>query len=926
LFESKNKEEARKHIVHITYNNDSEGSGVIVPIEGKNYSYVLTAKHTFGKDDNERGDNYHLVQKHNIKSQNITLNTASKETFIVDDIFILEENLELDFLIIKIKNNAYIDNLKPLDIYEDNFNYCLLYGYPDCTKEGHTNYEDFNCEYKPIESKNKLEIRILDYMSLKAKHGTVDYMSGISGAGIFVENVSKDRIFLAGIEIQGTKTIKQNLVCLDLEKISIEINNALINIGWEVLRVSGAEWKNKFGFDMSNLDFQKEIEEFKEKSSNKFIKAFKDEENFIDKFDEEVKSDLKKEEEKFEKIAEAYLYIGMNFHQLQLHKRATHYLNKAIEYGGNKNKSYLLDAKLKRDEEKTLAKKTEQEKELMLGFINALYKEIHEYRNELEINPTNESIKKKLIECYKDTIEKLNFFDNRNDEILKLHNESLALYSDFNKYDNIEEQILELKDMIQISQKFEGMKNQVNDYQKEIEQLNKQVKILSTMDKKLDVITNTIKKTNNQTLDNFLNKIYVSNKALVSKIQTMYHQNDRVNRTAKTTLNNSIENMNEKINNLLLEKPVLDSSNDMNNDLVENVKKIIEQSNYSFYKGIQGLFEKEHDSYNSKWLTMSIAFTKREHELHIENLESVYEAKINSLNKKIIDLEKDIDNLALDYQNSEINIIEKETEFIALQGKYNKFKEKVTNSTDTLTEVDKLKYEDEIEDLQKLVEQLNGKNKQIDELKESITLSSRTAKTLENLVNEDRTRLEAYLSEIELKYEEVDEKQKGVIEKKFDEVLKNIHSRLDSMEYEPLDKDDFDKIFGQLEQLDDKLDGFEEKYELKIHEMEKKIYKISLNIKNKRRYKEVIKHAKKFKDDLEEIKALVADIKYDPKITLRLLQSDLEKIELIMNEVRWSRFNAIYCKVRFVVLGAIVVVGSLFSDNSYLDWIDNLPF
>lgn len=112
----------------------------------------------------------------------------------------------------------------------------------------------------------------------------------------------------------------------------------------------------------------------------------------------------------------------------------------------------------------------------------------------------------------------------------------------------------------------------------------------------------------------------------------------------------------------------------------------------------------------------------------------------------------------------------------------------------------------------------------------------------------------------------------------------------------------------------------------KIDEMEKKIYKISLNIKNKRRYKEVIKYAKKFEDDLEEIKALVADIKYDPKITLRLLQSDLEKIESIMNEVRWSRFDAIYCTVRFVVLGAIVVVGSLFFDKSYLDWIDNLPF
>jgi hypothetical protein len=191
-------------------------------------------------------------------------------------------------------------------------------------------------------------------MSVKANKGTTSYMSGISGAGIFVENHSKDTIFLVGIVIEGTEIIRQNLVCLDLEKLSKKINNSLVYKGWETLKVSGAEWKNKFGFDMSDLNFEKEIEEFKKKSKNKFIKALKDEplEKFVDKFDDEIKSKLKREEEKFQKISESYLYIGMNFHQLQAHKRATHYLNKAIEYGGNKNKSYLLDAKYKREKKK----------------------------------------------------------------------------------------------------------------------------------------------------------------------------------------------------------------------------------------------------------------------------------------------------------------------------------------------------------------------------------------------------------------------------------------------------------------------------------------------------------------------------------------------------------------------------------------------
>jgi len=312
MFESKNKDEALKYIVHITYNKDSEGSGVIVPLKGE-YSYVLTAKHTFGKDDDERGNKFYDIKKSNIKSENIVLHTASKDKFEVDDIFILENEPKLDFLILKIENNDYINSLKSLDIYEEDFNYCLPYGYPQSSEEGYSTYEPFNCEYKPIVSPNILEVRIMDYINVKANKGTTSYMSRISGAGVFVENQKKDTIYLVGIVIQGTEEITQNLVCLDLEKISKKINDSLFKEKWKTIDISGAEWKNKFGFDMSDLNFEKEIEEFKQKSKNKFIKALKDEplENFINKFDNEVKNNLKKEEERFQKISESYLYIGM---------------------------------------------------------------------------------------------------------------------------------------------------------------------------------------------------------------------------------------------------------------------------------------------------------------------------------------------------------------------------------------------------------------------------------------------------------------------------------------------------------------------------------------------------------------------------------------------------------------------------------------
>ena len=556
MFEA--KKEALKYIVHISYDKDSEGSGVIVPIQEQEYSYVLTAKHTFGKDEKEQGDFYDKIKKTNIDPKKITLTTSSEESFDVEEVFILEDEPQLDFLIIKIRNNLYLNNLSQLDIYEEDFNYCLSYGYPDLAKEGHTKYEPFNCEYKPIISTDKLEIRIIDYMSVKANKGTDSYMSGISGAGVFVENYSKDKIYLAGIVIQGTEIIKQTMVCLDLEKLSKKINNALLDKEWETLKISGAEWRNKFGFDMSGLDFGEEIREFKEKSKNQFIKALKDVplEKFSDKFDREVKSELKKEEEKFQKISESYLYIGMNFHQLQAHKRATHYLNKAIEYGGNKNKLYLLDAKSKRDNQELLVKQNEYEKELILELINSLYQEIYEYEEQLKYNLEDESIKRLLIELYDKLIDKLKIFNDRKDELLEINERLIKLYSGLNEFSDVKNKMVKLESIVALqTDSTINMTTQVNDYKSEIKNLNKHIQLLSThvsdktilnqinykvfntnkkldtfsinLSKKIDMNTDKISKemdelevnitrTNSQKLNNFLKTVYRTNQALIA--------------------------------------------------------------------------------------------------------------------------------------------------------------------------------------------------------------------------------------------------------------------------------------------------------------------------------------------------------------------------------------------------------------------------
>ncbi len=91
--------------------------------------------------------------------------------------------------------------------------------------------------------------------------------------------------------------------------------------------------------------------------------------------------------------------------------------------------------------------------------------------------------------------------------------------------------------------------------------------------------------------------------------------------------------MNERIEECL-NRPI-SSNGQTSNNIQTDIEKIIKESNWSFYKAIQGLYEKESDSYNRKLLEMSTAFTKREHELHIENLKASYRNELFKVNRKV---------------------------------------------------------------------------------------------------------------------------------------------------------------------------------------------------------------------------------------------------------------------------------------------------
>lgn len=964
--------EIKKYLVRIEFNGDTSGkqngSGVIVKASDENSIYVFTAKHTFEKDqdDTERGILYE-------KSEIITYTkivTIDKEELFIQSIIGLDNiNENIDFLIFKVNNNSALEGISPLAIYNDEFEKCIVSGFPAVK-----NYQEL--EYIPSQFIHSDKSYYFEFDPKKivftSEDTEIDVIGGISGGGVFVEG-NDGVVYLAGIEtgIYGVNNLEAIYLIKIIEKINKKLGTKILLGGFKALS----------GFENQPLS----LEFLADNLKNDYIKAMENEENILDALEDDRNEKYKELETKFNEtkksikdLSISYLYRGIKFNGVNNYK-ATANFKKAILLNKEEVEIYFDLAKSKRvpnskqidvnlDDEKKKRfieinkLKNQIENTDNYDFLEELYRELlyilrkGDERNEVveyqkalinlyiqnqEFNQAERELLRKNKELDKSfTTEKLTEIYLNDDYTKQLNDEEVAkklfdllvLLEHESDKDKVRYKIDELnlynQNMLVLNEKFSTMEYQIKDYQSKIEiltgMLSSETKnndvlqqVLQTdeklskkidtradkIDNTLNIINEKIKRTNNHKLDKFLESIYRSNHTLVSKIQATYHQNDRISKKAQVTLNNSIKSMNEKMDNLLREKPTFDSFNADNTNIMDEVKQIIEQSNWSFYQGIRGLFEKEQDSYNRKLLEMYMTFTKKEHALHIENLTSLHKRKIDSL-------ETEIDNLAIDYQESENSFSIKEKELSRLQEKYTRLKKQISSSAETLTNIEKLGYEDEIESLQRSIEQLKGKGEQINDLKESISLSSETARTLENLVNVDKQKIETYITKVEQKYQDVDEKQKGVIQKQFDEVLTNIHTRLDSLEYEPLDKDDFEKILLELEGLDGKLDKLEDNFDSKIHEITQRFYKVAPKVKNQKRYRNILNTVKKFEKDLNEI-TQNSKLEYKSEITLHLLESDLEKIELIMRKRAFSFYN-IYCFTRFFILGVIANVTLIF--------------
>jgi hypothetical protein len=862
--------EIKQYLVQLKFNGNGNGSGVIVKLPHENIAYIFTAKHTFEEDkdsETERGtlfDTDYIIESTRVLTANEE-ELSIKNVIELDNIGLEKDSQKIDLLIFEITYCEYLSKISSLSIYNDEFEKCTVSGFPK------VNDDYKGLAYIPSEFIHSDKNYYFEFDPKKilfnSEDTEVDVIGGISGGGVFVKG-NDGQVYLAGIEtgLYGVNNLEAVYLIKIIEKINEKVDTKIPTGGFKPLK--GFEYQSlSLEFLANNLknDYIKSMEREED-----ILQVLDDENN---EENDKLEKNFKQTRENLKILSISYLYRGIKFNGYNNYK-ATANFKKAMLLNKEEVEKYFILAKSKRKpKQKQIDKNSDNNIENILIEIDKLKEEIentndYELLEELyidliyslgKINQHEELLKyrKKLIDLYienkefnqaerelkrKSDLDK-NYIGQKLRDIYlnekytkKLNDEEiakklfylLALLEDESEKDKIRKKIDDLnlynQNMLVLNEEFSTMKYQIKDYQSKIETLtgmlvngtkNQEIlaQVLQTdeniskkidertyeITQKLDEVKITIIKTNSQELNNFLDNVYRSTQALVSKIQTMYHQNDRVNKKAKIALDNSIKSMNEQIENYL-SKPI-----EFTNNMAE-IKEIIESSNWNFYKGIQGLYEKESDSYSRKLLEMSIAFTKREHELHIDNL-------LKNKDTEVEKLKKFIDELTINYKNSKNKSIEKEEEIIQLERKFNSFKEKFNNDAEKVTNIDRFKYEDEIEDLKKDIEQLNIKNKQIDELKESITLSSETAKRLERLEENNKGILEKYIQEIKQKYEELDDVKKDIIEGDFTTTLKDINSSICSLPSGTLDEENFENINKQLEKLDDKLDTVSEKIE-----------------------------------------------------------------------------------------------------------------
>jgi len=949
------KNKIKKHIVKIQVKNNNgitTGSGVILKSNTGKY-YIFTAKHNFAYNDRDMQNVENIKLEyilHDIK--NVSILHPYQNLEIIDAILL--DNPNMDLIILVIKKHESLKNLD-LKIFNDDFQKCIVAGYPEIRKDNSREY--FDCIYetkvedyeKRDDYKSTFEVYSTKplYTSKKKEMKTI---VGISGGGAFVEG-SDGKIYLVGIEIEY-KGIS-NLVCIDLRSIIGKINEELN----DKIEVGGFSLYEKFGIDIEKLnlsDIKSEISRkndyiIKDLQNNlKDIKEYK----FLKDGATNYRKKIDKEYKKIGNLAKAFLYNGIVFHENGDYNRATRQFKKAVKLDSNLEVYFAqskfqrkkgLSEKQKKEIEKNIAnvsstneeqliknlrESIEKEEELesnILHLNHQLYKNI----SLLEYMGDSVSIEYKGEKKFTNVeidIELKEEFNRIKDDIIKYTKKLSYFYSEKKDFQNAQRQLKGLQYTFQLFNDFEINKKLLDIYEKSQNDffgnscIDKKVMIEELVDflNKFEPSSNEYKKvgdliTNYSVTDEnyskFVEKIKQFEQDYNNKIDSLYLDlthvsNNIVDKDVLMKIDFMLKNLttsnnglNLKINNMRLE------NQKFNQHILSTFKLIMQKGNRELEESIQNI-----SNQNSIETRLMLNQLLRRFERGLGNLEVTKdEVDFSEFNKKLKEIVADEVNKFYTKINKSKDAIEEKDKIIRLiQKRYGEHVFSLKKSlNDKNKELGRLKNQ-----LKELKQRIDEIKKQCDfkeiksiEVKKELLNLKKEYEVLEQSIKEDseisfQNKIDKLQSKI-LKLQNqliLKEKDIELIKSQFREEIAMLNSWILALESEYKDsKQQSQEVSEKFSKLSDEKAKLEEELEKFSNFDETKKNDIQLLIdKHKREINELKNLIEQWKGKTKQLNNLKTSIELSSKTAISLVNLEKnyeEKIKIIEDRFKKIKHN-----------------------------------
>jgi len=534
---------------------------------------------------------------------------------------------------------------------------------------------------------------------------------------------------------------------------------------------------------------------------------------------------------------------------------------------------------------------------LLLGLKDKeydVYENLYQLYSRKKFLDITSSSKQELSIVYLDLLER--FKDDKN-KFNKLREQLNLLYQ--NNKDNVVDELHSVKKkMTSYEEQVTNLVDIFTEYiqdEKVLEKVDNVTREIKNSHAKLDSIDKAIRQNHSAFLDTLGSQISQTNRDLVSRVQKIYKKNIKKDKEIKEAFNGTVADMHQELKTVSIED---------NQNYIENIQSVVKKYNIILYKGIKKLYVDNQDTEKNRLFMDSLQLAEKRHQEHLVSLKkSLFDKnkQILEYSKEINKLEKDISELLLNHQKNKQNVGLKEDKILELEERYSELEKSIKDSEDNeFSKAEKTIYENKILDLKKSIEQLKGKNQQVAELKSSINSITKSSGVLEELTQKqtENRDFDNWINILEEKYQG----------------SKDIRKELDSLkslnEGFSTNNKQLSTTIERAEKTTKELQKLESTWKTTLTDIEKRFTKVAYNPRNQTRLKRIQKQIETFEKTLDEVKRRgdVFPIKRDSKITLHLLKSDLEKIELLVQNYRRTIYYDIYCKTRFVILGSGITV------------------